>query len=79
MGGLDWTVYIVWIAALFFAGSWTFGLIYSPRDRIGSTIVTVILWWVAIALAASGVFSAWHLLWLFPASLLAPALLLSHR
>lgn len=71
--------YLVWAAALFFAATWAFGLVASPRNRIGSNILTVILWWVALALAFSRTFSVFHLLWIFPLALVVPAALLAGR
>ena len=75
-----WFNYAIWALAIFLAGSWTFGLVVSPRNRIGSTIVTVILWWLLLVTSFSGDLPAWHLLYAFPAALLLPALfLLRHR
>lgn len=74
-----WAEYATWAVALFFAATWTFGLVMSPRNRNGSNILTVMLWWVAIALAFAGSFSVFHLLWVFPVSLILPALLLAGR
>lgn len=68
--------YVVWALALFFAGSWAFGLVVSPRNRIGSTILTVLVWWACMAAAAAGAFSVFHLLWMFPLALVVPAVLM---
>lgn len=71
--------YAVWAVAVFFAFGWAFGLVASPRNRLGSNILTVILWWAAIAACAAGAFSVFHLLWLFPVFLVLPVLLLAGR
>lgn len=65
-------IYVVWAAALFFAVSWTLGIAVRPDFRLKSTIVTLVLWWAAIGLAAV-TFSAWHLLWLMPLAVFVPA------
>jgi hypothetical protein len=64
--------YITWGAALFFAVTWTAGLMLRPDFRLKSTIATITLWWLWIALAALRVISVFHLLWLMPLSLLVP-------
>lgn len=74
-----WLGYATWVAAIFFAASWTFGLVMSPRNRAGPNILTVMLWWVGVALAAAGQFSVLHLLWAFPVALVVPAVLLAGR
>lgn len=71
--------YATWAAALFFAGAWTFGLVAAPQQRLASTILTVMLWWVGIAVSAAGALSVFHLLWMFPAALVLPVLLLGGR
>jgi hypothetical protein len=64
--------YLAWAVALFFAGSWAFGLVIRPDYRLKSTVATVLFWWIEIAtLFVSGV-SVFHLLWLMPISLLLP-------
>lgn len=73
---MRWLEYLAVGAAIFFAASWTFGLAVSPRNRIGSTIVTVIVWWVALTAWFFGDFSSLHLLWVFPVALLVPAVVL---
>lgn len=67
-------IYVLWAAVLFFAGSWTLGLLMNPRMRLKSTIVTVLYWWICIGFAATSQFSPWHLLWLMPLSLVVPML-----
>jgi glycerol-3-phosphate acyltransferase PlsY len=67
---------VVWVVAVFFAGSWAFGLVTVPRQRIGSTILTVLLWWVSIAVVALSKIPVFHLLWVFPCALVIPAVLL---
>ena len=71
---MEWIRYGVWALALFFAGSWTFGLATSPRNRTGGNILTVVLWWVAITACALGQFTVLHLLWVFPLLLLLPVI-----
>ncbi len=76
MAWYDWVVIAV---AVFFAGAWAFGLAFSSRNRTGGNILTVILWWVALALVLVGSVASLHLLWVFPVALVVPALLLSSR
>lgn len=76
---MTWYEYAVIAVALFFAGSWAFGLVFSARNRTGGNIATVILWWVAIALVLAEAVAPIHLLWIFPVSLVVPALLLFSR
>lgn len=67
-------IYVVWIAAFFFAGSWTFGVILNPGMRLKSTLVTIAYWWISIVMALISLFSAWNLLWLMPLAVLVPML-----
>lgn len=76
---MQWFEYVIWAAAIFFAGSWTLGLVLSPRNRTGGNILTVVLWWIAMVATFIGEFSSMHLLWAFPAALLVPLLLLGAR
>ncbi len=64
---------VLWIAALFFAGSWTFGLLVRPDYRLKSTVVTVAYWWVAIAIVFLAELHPAQLLWLMPLVLVIPA------
>jgi hypothetical protein len=73
---MAWYEYVVVAVALFFAATWAFGLAMSPRNRTGGNIITVVLWWVALSAWFFGDFNALHLLWIFPAALLLPVLLL---
>ena len=68
--------YLAWAVVLFFAGSWTFGLIVRPDLRLKSTIVTLIYWWAAIGLVAFTSISVYHLLWLMPLALIVPLVLM---
>ena len=68
--------YIVWGLVLFFAGSWTFGLIVRPDFRLKSTIVTLIYWWAFIALVFILGISVYHLLWLMLLALFIPMMLM---
>ena len=68
--------YIVWGLVLFFAGSWTFGLIVRPDFRLKPTVVTLIYWWGFIGLVFLSDISVYHLLWLMPLSLFIPAVLM---
>lgn len=61
-----------WAAALFFVGSWTFGLLAAPHQRLKSTVVTVGLWWALLLFPALGAFTVFHLLWLMPLALVVP-------
>lgn len=61
----------LWVA-IFFAASWTIGLIVSTRNRLPSNIVTVGLWWLQITLAFVGGYGYLHLLWLMPLALFIP-------
>ena len=72
---IQWLEYLCVGAAIFFAGTWAFGLIASPANRIGSNIATVVLWWVCLTAWFFGSFSGFHLLWLYLLSLVAPAVL----
>ncbi len=58
---------IILVVALFFAGSWTFGLLSTPNTA-PSTKVTVLYWWIEILIAFLDGYSALHLLWLMPIS-----------
>lgn len=62
----------VWVAALFFACGWSFGLAVDPSKRLKATVVTVGLWWVLMAFTALGAFKVPHLLWLMPLALIVP-------
>ena len=68
--------YITWGLVLFFAGSWTIGLIVRPDFRIKSTIVTLIYWWAIIGLVFLSSISVFHLLWLMPLALVIPMILM---
>ncbi len=68
--------YIVWGLVLFFAGSWTFGLVVRPDFRLKSTIVTLIYWWAFIGLVFLSDLSVYHLLWLMPLALIIPGVLM---
>jgi len=68
--------YFVWGLAMFFAASWTFGLIMRPDFRLKSTIVTIAYWWLIIGLAILASISVYHLFWLMPVALLVPMLLM---
>ena len=69
-------LYIVWGLVLFFAGSWTFGLVARPDFRLKSTIVTLIYWWGFIGLVFLSGLSVYHLLWLMPLALIIPGVLM---
>lgn len=62
-------IYLVWAAALFFAFTWTIGLVSNPAMRLKSNIVAVTYWWISISLCLFGAFSAWQLIWLMPVAL----------
>ncbi len=59
---------IILVVALFFAGSWTFGLLSTPNTA-PSTKVIVLYWWIEILIAFLDGYSALHLLWLMPLSM----------
>lgn len=67
--------YAVLAVALFFAGSWTLGVLIRPNLRLKATIVTIVLWWAEIGTAIFSAMDALHLLWLMPASLFGPSML----
>ncbi len=67
---------LVYVLAIFFAFGWTFVLWRQPSQRVISTIVTVLYWWMEIVLALLNKFNAFHLLWLMPLSLFLPSMLL---
>lgn len=68
--------YITWGVVLFFACSWTFGLIVRPDFRLKSTIVTLVYWWTTIGLVALSSTSVFHLLWLMPLALFVPMVIM---
>ncbi len=57
---MEYVEYVLWGLSLFFAGSWTFGLLIRPSYRLKNTVVTVVYWWVAIALVYLGELSPLH-------------------
>jgi hypothetical protein len=71
--------YAVWGLAGFFSITWGLGLVLSKRNRMSSNIMTVLIWWGALGAALADGFYVLHLLWIFPAALLLPALLLGVR
>ena len=73
---MKWLEYFCVGAAIFFATTWAVGLIASPRNRIGSNIATVILWWICLTAWFLGTFSGFHLLWLYLLALVVPAVLM---
>lgn len=70
-----WYHYITIAVAVFFAGGWALGLVLSARNRTGSNILAVCVWWALLALAIAGTFNPLHLLWAFPAALIGSLLL----
>jgi hypothetical protein len=70
---------IIWIAVLFFSGTWTIGLITQPNMRMKNTIVTVVYWWIEIFLAYQSSYDVVHLLWLMPLSMAVPFLFILTR
>ncbi len=67
-------IYVLWAVVLFFAATWTLGVVTQPHMRLKSTVSTVILWWACIVLVALSMFSPWHLLWLMPLAVFAPVI-----
>ena len=67
---------IILVVALFFAGSWTFGLLSTPNTT-PPTKVTVLYWWIEILIAFLDGYSALHLLWLMPLSIFVPTILMT--
>lgn len=61
--------YVAWAVVLFFAVSWTFGLLVAPQHRVKSTVVALIHWWISIAVVVLTGLSVYHLLWLMPLAL----------
>jgi hypothetical protein len=68
--------YVAWGLVIFFAASWTFGLIVRPDFRLKSTMVTLIYWWPTIGLIALSSISVYHLFWLMPLALIIPMVLM---
>jgi hypothetical protein len=62
--------WITWGVALFFAGSWTFGMLASPEFRLKANVAAVLFWWGSIAFVLLTGASVFHLWWLMPMSLL---------
>ena len=71
MSQSDFWRYAVWAVALFFAATWTFGLVVNPKSRLKATVAAIAIWWLLIAATALSSLSALHLVWLMPVSLLA--------
>jgi hypothetical protein len=67
---------VLWIVALFFAGGWSFGLIALPDQRVKSTVVSVVYWWVEIATVFLAGLHPAHLLWLMPLALFIPMIVM---
>jgi hypothetical protein len=74
---MEYVEYILWGLAIFFAGSWTFGMLIRPSYRMKNTVVAVVYWWVAIAFVYLGELSALNLLWLMPLALILPTMVTS--
>lgn len=55
-----------WVVVLFFAISWSAGVIINPPFRVKATIAALIHWWVLIGIVALFRVSVFHLLWLMP-------------
>lgn len=64
--------WITWAVVLFFALSWTFGVIRHQQFRLKATVVSMVFWWIEIFIAMAGGFVVFHLLWLMPVSLIVP-------
>ncbi len=61
--------YVAWAVILFFAVSWTFGLVVAPQHRVKSTVVALAHWWISIAVVVLTGLSVYHLLWILPLTL----------
>ncbi|WP_460135944.1 hypothetical protein [Pseudomonas sp. S1_E04] len=61
--------YAAWTVVLFFAVSWTFGLLVAPQHRVKSTVVALTHWWISIAIVVFIGLSVYHLFWLMPLAL----------
>ena len=55
-----------WAVVLFFAISWSAGVIINPQFRVKATIAALMHWWVLIIIIALSGVSVFHLLWLMP-------------
>lgn len=55
-----------WVVVLFFAVSWSAGVIINPPFRVKATIAALMHWWVLIITVALTGVSVFHLLWLMP-------------
>ena len=62
--------YVAWGVVLFFAISWTIGLLFRPETRFLSTVAAVIHWWIMIGVTAFSATKVWHLFWLMPLALI---------
>jgi hypothetical protein len=67
--------YIAWGLALFFAATWTIGILHKPEFRHKSFIVTILFWWLGIGLAMLGFYNVLYLFWLMPLSIFVPSFL----
>ena len=69
---------VLWAIALFFAASWTFGLIVRPDYRLKNTVVTVAYWWLEISIVYFAGLHPAHLLWLMPLALIVPKVVMTN-
>lgn len=59
-------VIAAWGVVLFFAISWSVGVIINPQFRVKATLAALMHWWVLIGITLISGVSVFHLLWLMP-------------
>lgn len=64
-----WLSYATAAVAIFFAGSWTLGVLTNPEYRLKATVAGLVCWWVLLSASYGAAFHILHLWWLFPASM----------
>lgn len=73
---MGWIEGVVWALAVFFAATWTLGLLAQPRFRVASTVAGVACWWGYMGVAALGWLNPLHLAWLMPGVMLVSQVLM---
>ena len=60
---------ITWGVVLYFAITWTLGVVRHEQYRLKSTVASIALWWIDIILVFFGSFTVYHLSWVMPLTL----------
>ena len=74
---MAWLNYATAAIAVFFAGSWTLGVLVNPEFRLKSTVSGIVCWWALLWASYGAVFHILHLWWLFPAAMFMGALVMN--